>query len=126
MAFNDTRTTLQALTAIQDHCNSLHTNAYDEAVTTPTDESVRRAVAIQLIINRELGMTRVENSLQGSYAIEWLTDAVESAVLDEFDRLSNRGGVLGAMETHYQRGKIQDESLYYEDKNTPVSCRSSA
>ena len=116
MAFNDTRTTLQALTAIQDHCNSLHTNAYDEAVTTPTDESVRRAVAIQLIINRELGMTRVENSLQGSYAIEWLTDAVESAVLDEFDRLSNRGGVLGAMETHYQRGKIQDESLYYEDK----------
>ncbi len=116
MAFNDIRTTLQALTAIQDHCNSLHTNAYDEAVTTPTEESVRRAVAIQLIINRELGITRTENALQGSYAIEWLTEAVEDAVLDEFERLSRRGGVLGAMETHYQRSKIQDESLHYESK----------
>ncbi|HEU4428592.1 MAG TPA: methylmalonyl-CoA mutase family protein [Myxococcota bacterium] len=116
MAFNDIRTTLQALTAIQDHCNSLHTNAYDEAVTTPTEESVRRALAIQLVINRELGIARNENALQGSYAIEWLTDAVEEAVLDEFERLAQRGGVLGAMETHYQRGKIQDESLYYEAK----------
>jgi methylmalonyl-CoA mutase len=116
MAFNDIRTTLQALTAIQDHCNSLHTNAYDEAVTTPTDESVRRALAIQLVINRELGIARNENALQGSYAIEWLTDAVEEAVLQEFERLAQRGGVLGAMETHYQRGKIQDESLYYEAK----------
>jgi methylmalonyl-CoA mutase len=116
MAFNDIRTTLQALTAIQDHCNSLHTNAYDEAVTTPTEESVRRALAIQLVINRELGIARNENALQGSYAIEWLTDAVEEAVLQEFERLAQRGGVLGAMETHYQRGKIQDESLYYEAK----------
>ena len=116
MAFNDIRTTLQALTAIQDHCNSLHTNAYDEAVTTPTEESVRRALAIQLIINRELGIARSENALQGSYAIEWLTDAVEEAVLEEFERISRRGGVLGAMETHYQRGKIQDESMYYEGK----------
>jgi methylmalonyl-CoA mutase len=116
MAFNDIRTTLQALTAIQDHCNSLHTNAYDEAVTTPTDESVRRALAIQLVINRELGIARSENALQGSYAIEWLTNAVEEAVLQEFERLAQRGGVLGAMETHYQRGKIQDESLYYEAK----------
>jgi methylmalonyl-CoA mutase len=116
MAFNDIRTTLQALSAIQDHCNSLHTNAYDEAVTTPTEESVRRALAIQLVINRELGIARSENVLQGSYAIEWLTDAVEEAVLQEFERLAQRGGVLGAMETHYQRGKIQDESLYYEAK----------
>ncbi len=116
MAFNDIRTTLQALTAIQDHCNSLHTNAYDEAVTTPSEESVRRALAIQLIINRELGIARSENALQGSYAIEWLTDAVEEAVLQEFERLAQRGGVLGAMETHYQRGKIQDESLLYEAK----------
>ncbi len=116
MAFNDIRTTLQALTAIQDHCNSLHTNAYDEAVTTPTEESVRRALAIQLVINRELGIARVENALQGSYATLWLTDAVEEAVLDEFERLAQRGGVLGAMETHYQRGKIQDESLHYEAK----------
>ncbi len=114
MSFNDIRTTLQALTAMQDHCNSLHTNAYDEAVTTPGDESVRRALAIQLIISRELGMTRMENSLQGSYAVEWLTDAVEEAVLAEFERISARGGVLGAMETHYQRGKIQEESLHYE------------
>jgi methylmalonyl-CoA mutase len=116
MAFNDIRTTLQALTAIQDHCNSLHTNAYDEAVTTPTEESVRRALAIQLVIQRELGIARNENALQGSYAIEWLTDRVEEAVLEEFDRLSERGGVLGAMETHYQRGRIQEESLRYEAK----------
>jgi methylmalonyl-CoA mutase len=114
MAFNDIRTTLQALTAIQDHCNSLHTNAYDEAVTTPTEESVRRALAIQLVIQRELGIAKSENALQGSYAIEWLTDRVEEAVLEEFERLSARGGVLGAMETHYQRGRIQDESLRYE------------
>jgi methylmalonyl-CoA mutase len=116
MAFNDIRTTLQALTAIQDHCNSLHTNAYDEAVTTPTEDSVRRALAIQLVIQRELGIAKSENALQGSYAIEWLTDRVEEAVLEEFERLSSRGGVLGAMETHYQRGRIQDESLRYEAK----------
>jgi len=114
MAFNDIRTTLQALTAIQDNCNSLHTNAYDEAVTTPTPESVRRALAIQLVIYRELGAAKNENPLQGSYAMEQLTDAVEEAVLEEFDRLSKRGGVLGAMETHYQRGRIQDESMHYE------------
>jgi methylmalonyl-CoA mutase len=114
MAFNDIRTTLQALTALQDHCNSLHTNAYDEAVTTPTEESVRRALAIQLIINRELGLSKNENPLQGSYLIEELTDLVEEAVLQEFERLSDRGGVLGAMETLYQRGKIQEESLHYE------------
>ncbi|MGH0029524.1 MAG: methylmalonyl-CoA mutase family protein [Myxococcota bacterium] len=114
MAFNDIRTTLQALTAIQDQCNSLHTNAYDEAVTTPTEESVRRAVAIQLIIQRELGLTANENPLQGSYVIEELTDLVEEAVLQEFERLSQRGGVLGAMETLYQRGRIQEESLHYE------------
>ena len=114
MAFNDIRTTLQALTAVQDHCNSLHTNAYDEAVTTPTAESVRRALAIQLIINRELGLSANENPLQGSYLIEELTDLVEEAVLGEFERLSQRGGVLGAMETLYQRTKIQEESLRYE------------
>jgi methylmalonyl-CoA mutase len=114
MAFNDIRTTLQALSGIQDHCNSLHTNAYDEAVTTPSEESVRRALAIQLIINRELGISRNENPLQGSYLAEELTDRVEEAVLLEFERLSQRGGVLGAMETHYQRSKIQDESLHYE------------
>jgi methylmalonyl-CoA mutase len=114
MAFNDIRTTLQALTALQDHCNSLHTNAYDEAVTTPTEESVRRALAIQLIINRELGLAKNENPLQGAYVIEELTDLVEAAVLEEFERLSERGGVLGAMETLYQRGRIQDESLVYE------------
>lgn len=116
MAFNDIRTTLQALTALQDHCNSLHTNAYDEAVTTPTEESVRRALAIQLIINREHGLGKSENPLQGSYVIEELTDRVEEAVLAEFERLSERGGVLGAMETLYQRGKIQDESLLYESR----------
>ena len=114
MAFNDIRTTLQALMALEDNANSLHTNAYDEAVTTPTQESVRRAVAIQLIIGRELGLMKNENALQGSYIIEYLTDLVEEAVLEEFERLSERGGVLGAMETGYQRGKIQEESLYYE------------
>ncbi|MCK0146907.1 methylmalonyl-CoA mutase family protein [Arenibacter sp. F26102] len=112
--FNDIRTTLQALYAIYDNCNSLHTNAYDEAITTPTEESVRRAMAIQLIINKELGLTKNENSLQGSFIIEELTDLVEEAVLLEFDRITERGGVLGAMETMYQRSKIQEESLYYE------------
>jgi methylmalonyl-CoA mutase len=114
MAFNDIRTTLQALCAIYDNCNSLHTNAYDEAVTTPTEESVRRAVAIQLIINREWGLAKNENPNQGSFIIEELTDLVEEAVLKEFDAISGRGGVLGAMETGYQRGKIQEESLFYE------------
>ena len=112
--FNDIRTTLQALIAIYDNCNSLHTNSYDEAITTPSEESVRRALAIQLIINKEWGMSRVDNCNQGSFIIEELTDLVEEAVLMEFDRLSQRGGVLGAMETGYQRTKIQDESLYYE------------
>ncbi|CAN5855189.1 methylmalonyl-CoA mutase family protein [soil metagenome] len=112
--FNDIRTTLQALYAIYDNCNSLHTNAYDEAITTPTEESVRRAMAIQLIINRELGLAKNENPMQGSFIIEELTDLVEEAVLSEFDSISERGGVLGAMETMYQRGKIQEESLYYE------------
>ena len=112
--FNDIRTTLQALYAIYDNCNSLHTNAYDEAITTPTEESVRRAMAIQLIINRELGLAKNENPLQGSFIIEELTELVEEAVLLEFDRITERGGVLGAMETMYQRGKIQEESLYYE------------
>ncbi|MEQ8361103.1 MAG: methylmalonyl-CoA mutase family protein [Cytophagales bacterium] len=112
--FNDIRTTLQALYAIYDNCNSLHTNAYDEAITTPTEDSVRRAVAIQLIINKELGLTKNENPIQGSFIIEELTDLVEEAVLTEFDRITERGGVLGAMETMYQRGKIQEESLYYE------------
>ena len=112
--FNDIRTTLQALYAIYDNCNSLHTNAYDEAITTPTEESVRRAVAIQLIINRELGLAKNENPLQGSFIIEELTDLVEEAVYGEFRRISDRGGVLGAMENMYQRNKIQEESLYYE------------
>ncbi len=112
--FNDIRTTLQALYAIYDNCNSLHTNAYDEAITTPTEESVRRAMAIQLIINKELGLTKNENPIQGSFIIEELTDLVEEAVLQEFDRINERGGVLGAMETMYQRSKIQEESLYYE------------
>ncbi|MBN8670156.1 MAG: methylmalonyl-CoA mutase family protein [Chitinophagales bacterium] len=112
--FNDIRTTLQALYAIYDNCNSLHTNAYDEAITTPTEESVRRAMAIQLIINKELGLAKNENPLQGSFIIEELTDLVEEAVLAEFDRITERGGVLGAMETMYQRSKIQEESLYYE------------
>ena len=114
IAFNDIRTTLQALYAIYDNCNSLHTNAYDEAITTPTEESVRRAMAIQLIINHELGLAKNENPLQGAFIIEQLTDLVEEAVLTEFDRINERGGVLGAMETMYQRGKIQEESLYYE------------
>ncbi len=114
--FNDIRTTLQALMAIYDNCNSLHTNAYDEAITTPTEESVRRAIAIQLIINRELGLAMNENPLQGSYVIDELTDLVEAAVLVEFDRINDRGGVLGAMETMYQRSKIQEESLFYERK----------
>src|SRR5690606_37688676 len=114
--FNDIRTTLQALMAYYDNCNSLHTNAYDEAITTPTEESVRRALAIQLIISRELGLSRNENPLQGSFIIEELTDLVEEAVLAEFERLNERGGVLGAMETMYQRGRIQDESLLYEAK----------
>jgi methylmalonyl-CoA mutase len=114
IAFNDIRTTLQALYAIYDNCNSLHTNAYDEAITTPTEESVRRAVAIQLIINKELGLARNENPLQGSFIIEELTDLVEQAVLTEFRSLSERGGVLGAMERMYQRTKIQEESLLYE------------
>jgi len=112
--FNDIRTTLQALYAIYDNCNSLHTNAYDEAITTPTEESVRRAMAIQLIINKELGLAKNENPLQGSFIIEELTDLVEEAVLTEFDRITERGGVLGAMETMYQRSRIQEESLYYE------------
>jgi isobutyryl-CoA mutase len=114
IAFNDIRTTLQALYAIYDNCNSLHTNAYDEAITTPTEESVRRAMAIQLIINKELGLARNENPLQGSFIIEELTDLVEEAVLTEFKSISDRGGVLGAMERMYQRSKIQEESLYYE------------
>ena len=116
MAFNDIRTTLQALCAIYDNANSLHTNAYDEAVTTPTDESVRRALAIQLIINQEWGLAMNENPLQGSFIVEELTDLVEEAVLAEFDRISERGGVLGAMETGYQRGRIQDESMLYEQR----------
>ncbi|MGG3469446.1 fused isobutyryl-CoA mutase/GTPase IcmF [Neobacillus pocheonensis] len=114
--FNDIRTTLQALMALHDNCNSLHTNAYDEAITTPTEESVRRAMAIQMIITKEHGLTKNENPLQGSFIAEELTDLVEEAVLQEFERLNDRGGVLGSMETQYQRGKIQDESMYYEMK----------
>ncbi|WP_163969476.1 fused isobutyryl-CoA mutase/GTPase IcmF [Oceanobacillus halotolerans] len=114
--FNDIRTTLQALLAIQDNTNSLHTNAFDEAITTPTEESVRRAMAIQMIINKEFGLTKNENSLQGSFIVEELTDLVEEAVLQEFEKMNDRGGVLGAMERQYQRGKIQEESLYYEGK----------
>jgi isobutyryl-CoA mutase len=116
MHFNDIRTTLQALCAVYDNCNSLHTNAYDEAITTPTQESVRRALAIQMIIDREWGLTKNENPLQGAAIVDELTDLVEEAVLAEFDRISNRGGVLGAMETGYQRGKIQDESILYEHR----------
>ncbi len=114
MDFNDIRTTLQALMALQDNCNSLHTNAYDEAITTPTEDSVRRAMAIQLIITKEHGLSKNENPMQGSFIIEELTDLVEEAVLEEFERINDRGGVLGAMETQYQRGKIQEESMYYE------------
>ena len=116
MHFNDIRTTLQALCALYDNCNSLHTNAYDEAITTPTESSVRRAMAIQLIINKEWGLSKNENPLQGSFIIDELTDLVEEAVLTEFERLSERGGVLGAMETGYQRGRIQDESMLYEQR----------
>ena len=116
MNFNDIRTTLQALMAIYDNCNSLHTNAYDEAVTTPTEESVRRAMAIQMIITKELGLAKNENPLQGAFIIEELTDLVEEAVLAEFERIIERGGVLGAMETQYQRSKIQEESMLYEHK----------
>jgi methylmalonyl-CoA mutase len=116
ISFNDIRTTLQALYALFDNCNSLHTNAFDEAVTTPTEQSVRRAVAIQMIISRELGLNYCENPWQGSYIVDELTDLVEEAVYTEFDRISERGGVLGAMDTMYQRGKIQEESLYYESK----------
>jgi methylmalonyl-CoA mutase len=112
--FNDIRTTLQALYAVYDNCNSLHTNAYDEAITTPSAEAVRRSLAIQLILNREYGMTKNENMNQGSFIIEVLTDLVEEAVLSEFDRITSRGGVQGAMERGYQRSKIQEESLYYE------------
>ncbi|MCX7569913.1 methylmalonyl-CoA mutase family protein [Tumebacillus sp. DT12] len=112
--FNDIRTTLQALLALQDNCNSLHTNAYDEAITTPTEESVRRAMAIQMIITKEFGLTKNENPIQGAFIVEELTDLVEEAVLAEFQRINDRGGVLGAMETQYQRGKIQEESMYYE------------
>jgi methylmalonyl-CoA mutase len=114
IAFNDIRTTLQALIAVYDNCNSLHTNAYDEAITTPTEESVRRAMAIQLIINREWGLARNENPNQGAFIIDELTELVEEAVLSEFERIAERGGVLGAMETGYQRGKIQEESMHYE------------
>ena len=116
MSFNDIRTTLQALIAVYDNCNSLHTNANDEAVTTPSEDSVRRALAIQMVINREWGLAKNENPSQGSFVIEELTDLVEEAVLAEFDRITDRGGVLGAMETGYQRGKIQEESLYYEHR----------
>ncbi|NNE42308.1 MAG: methylmalonyl-CoA mutase, partial [Marinicaulis sp.] len=116
MDFNDIRTTLQALIAIYDNCNSLHTNAYDEAYTTPTEHSVRRAMAIQMIINKEWGLAQNENPNQGAFIIDELTDLVEEAVLKEFERIAERGGVLGAMETGYQRGKIQEESLYYEHK----------
>src|ERR1019366_8113666 len=116
MAFNDIRTTLQALCAIYDNAQSLHTNAYDEAVTTPSEESVRRALAIQMIIGKEWGLAMNENPLQGSFIVDELTDLVEEAVLREFDRLTERGGVLGAMETGYQRGRIQDESMYYESR----------
>jgi len=121
ISFNDIRTTLQALYALFDNCNSLHTNAFDEAVTTPTEQSVRRAVAIQLIISRELGLNFCENPWQGSFVIGELTDLVEEAVYQEFERISERGGVLGAMDTMYQRGKIQDESLYYEGKKHDAS-----
>jgi methylmalonyl-CoA mutase len=116
MDFNDIRTTLQALIAIYDNCNSLHTNAFDEAYTTPTENSVRRAMAIQMIINREWGLSKNENPNQGAFIIDELTDLVEEAVLMEFDGITERGGVLGAMETGYQRGKIQEESLFYEHK----------
>jgi methylmalonyl-CoA mutase len=116
MDFNDIRTTLQALCALYDNANSLHTNAFDEAVTTPTESSVRRALAIQMIIDKEWGLSMNENPLQGSFVVEQLTDLVEEAVLQEFERIADRGGVLGAMETGYQRGRIQDESMLYEQR----------
>jgi methylmalonyl-CoA mutase len=116
MQFNDIRTTLQALLAINDNCNSLHTNAYDEAITTPSEESVRRALAIQLIINREFGLAKNENPSQGAFIVDELTDLVEEQVLQEFERISDRGGVVGAMETGYQRSRIQQESMKYETK----------
>ncbi len=125
MDFNDIRTTLQALIAIYDNANSLHTNAYDEAVTTPTEESVRRALAIQLIINREWGLAMNENPLQGSYVIDDLTDLVEAAVLREFDSVSERGGVLGAMETGYQRGRSRTSRCSTSTASTTARCRSS-
>jgi methylmalonyl-CoA mutase len=112
--FNDIRTTLQAFLALSDNCNSLHTNAYDEAITTPTEESVRRAMAIQMIINREFGMNKTDNPIQGAYIVEELAAIVEEQVLREFENISDKGGVLGAMESMYQRSKIQEESLYYE------------
>ena len=112
--FNDIRTTLQAYLALSDNCNSLHTNAYDEAITTPTEESVRRAMAIQMIINREFGINKTDNPMQGAYLIEELSEIVEEAILEEFEKISDKGGVLGAMESMYQRGKIQEESLHYE------------
>ena len=114
MAFNDIRTTLHALLALTDNCNSLHTNAYDEAITTPTRESVRRAMAIQMIINKEFGLCKNENPSQGSYFINELTDLVEEAILDEFTKINARGGVLAAMESQYQRSQIQKESMHYE------------
>ena len=114
MAFNDIRTTLRAYIALSDNCNSLHTNAYDEAITTPTEESVRRAMAIQMIINKEFGMNKTDNPLQGSFLVDELVDLVEEAIISEFENISNKGGVMGAMESMYQRGKIQEESLYYE------------
>ena len=112
--FNDIRTTLQAFLALSDSCNSLHTNAYDEAITTPTEESVRRAMAIQMIINKEFGLNKTDNPLQGSFIVNELCEIVEEALLSEFERISDKGGVLGAMESMYQRSKIQEESLYYE------------
>src|SRR5437868_10750503 len=121
IAFNDIRTTLQALISTYDNTNSLHTNAYDEAITTPTTESVRRAMAIQLIINREWGLARNENPNQGSFIVDELTDLVEEAVLKEFEKIADRGGVLGAMETGHQRGKIQEESLFYEQEKNDGS-----
>jgi methylmalonyl-CoA mutase len=114
--FNDIRTTLQAYLALSDNCNSLHTNAYDEAITTPTEESVRRAMAIQMIINREFGLNKSDNPMQGSFLLDELFDIVEEGILSEFERISDKGGVLGAMESMYQRGKIQEESLYYESQ----------
>jgi len=124
--FDDIRTTLQALCAIYDNCNSLHTNVYDEAVTTPSTYSVRRALAIQMIIDKEWDLAGNQNQLQGSFALDQLADLVEEAMLAEFDRINERGGILDAMETGYQRGKIQDESMLYDTASTTVACRSPA